>query len=351
METYNQADPVTFDHGVSLPRSNPGARRPSRLARPPRRAPQQSTAPFNFLGFLARSLIVFLTVVLVWKLLSFGLTTYEEAKFQRTDITTLIQPATPQPYLDAALEAQIRRVAIAPGTVSVSIRNITTGAQAEINGQEVFPAASLFKLPVLVEVIKQYRSGLISLDDPIQIRQDQWADGSGVLQARIGERIPVRELLRLMIAESDNIAALALMDLVGVDNINRTMQSIGLEWTKVQDRRANNLLHVTTARDMGMLMDVLATGQLVDRETSEETIRLLELKQAQNWLDDRLPWFTRVAHKWGELPSVRHDAGILFTPRSTFVVVVMTQGADVASSSDVIRSVSRAAFDYFERVP
>jgi beta-lactamase class A len=332
-----------------LPRSSQADRRPNRPARSSRRARQPSATSFSLAGFLARSLIVFLTVVIGWKLVSFGMATFEEARFQQTDIATLIQPEKSLPYLDPGLEAAIRKAAIAPGSVSISIRNITTGAQADVNGDAVLPAASLFKLPVLIEVIKQYRSRQFSLDDLVQIRQDQWTDGSGVLQARVGERFTVRELMRLMIAESDNIAALALMDLVGVENVNRTMQSIGLEWTKVQDRRANRLLHVTTARDMGMLLEVLATGQLVDRETSEEAIRLLELKQGQNWLDDRLPWFPRIAHKWGELPSVRHDAGILFTPRSTFVVVVMTQGADVASSSDVISSVARAAFDYFER--
>jgi beta-lactamase class A len=332
-----------------LPRSTQADRRRERPARSARRATQIMPGSFSLIGFLARSLIAFLTVVIGWKLVSFGMATLEEANFQRTDIATLIQPEKPTPFLDPSLQAEIGKKAIAPGTVSVSIRNITTGAQADVNGDEVLPAASLFKLPVLIEVIKQYRLRNFSLDDPVLIRQDQWTDGSGVLQARVGERFPVRELLRLMVAESDNIAALALVDLVGVENINRTMQSIGLEWTKVQDRRANRLLHVTTARDMGMLLEVLASGRLVDRETSEEAIRLLELKQAQNWLDDRLPWYPRIAHKWGELPSIRHDAGILFTPRNTFVVVVMTQGADVASSSDVISSVSRVAFDYFER--
>jgi beta-lactamase class A len=331
-----------------LSRSIPIDRRPIRPSRSPRRAPQPPPAAFNLIGFLARSLIVFLIVVLGWKLVATGLSTFDEPRLQRTDITPLIQPEPPRPYVDTRLQANIQQAAFAPGIVSVSIRNITSGAQAEVNGQEVLPAASLFKLPVLVEVVKQYRSGRFSLDDPVLIKQEHWTDGSGVLQARIGERIPVRELLRLMIAESDNIAALALVDLVGVENINRTMQSIGLEWTKVQERRSD-LLHVTTARDMGMLLEVLATGQLVDRESSEETIRLLELKQSQNWLDDRLPWFTRIAHKWGELPGVRHDAGIVFTPRSTFVVVVMTQGADITSSGDVISKVARAAFDYFER--
>lgn len=288
-------------------------------------------------------------MVLAWKLVSLGVETYEGARFQHTDISTLLPSGPPQPFLDPQLESAVRRAAIAPGTVAVSIRNISNGAQAEMNGDQVLPAASLFKLPVLVEVVKQYRLRRFSLDDPVLIRNEHWTDGSGILQARVGERFPVRELLRLMVAESDNIAALALMDLAGIENINRTMLGIGLEWTKVQDRRVNRLLHVTTARDMAMLLEVLATGQLIDRETSEDTIRLLELKQAQNWLDDRLPSSVRVAHKWGELPSVRHDAGIVFTPRSTYVVVVMTQGADVASSGDVIGSVTRAAYDYFER--
>lgn len=286
-----------------------------------------------------------------WKLVNLGLQNLEESRFQRTDIATLIRPQTvpARPFVDAQLEAALRQAAAAPGTVSVAVRNVTTGAQAEVNADEVHPAASLFKVPVLVEVLKQSRLRRISLDEQVLLRNDQWADGSGVLQARIGERIPVRELLRLMVAESDNVAALALMDLVGADNINSTLQGMGLQWTKVQDRRLSQSLHVTTAHDMAVLMEVIASGQLIDRETSEEAVRLLELKQARSWLDDGLPWWAKMAHKWGELPSVRHDAGIIFTPRSTWVVVVLTRGADVASSADVITRIARTTFDYFTR--
>src|SRR5207248_7139650 len=100
------------------------------------------------------------------------------------------------------------------------------------------PAASLFKLPILLEVLAQEDAGRLDADQQETVRPEDWTDGSGVLQARIGDRVSVRELSRLMIAESDNIAALVLLDLVGVGTVNALSEQLGLRVTRVVDHRA-----------------------------------------------------------------------------------------------------------------
>jgi beta-lactamase class A len=263
-------------------------------------------------------------------------------------------PAPRGPHVDAALAGLLERQAPANGTVGLFVRNLTTGAEATVNPGRVFPAASLYKLPIMVETIRQIRLGRISAEQQLVVQRSQWVPGSGVLQGRVGDSLPVKELLRLMIGESDNIAAMMLLDLTGLNNVNQTMRGLGLESTRVSDWRAqgaNNGLgpYVTSAADMGLLMDTIGSGRLVDQETSDDALKLLGQKQSSDLLGELLPWNVKIAHKWGEIPGARHEAGIVFSPQFQYVVVIMTENVDPMGSPGYIRELSKAIYTFFEQ--
>lgn len=245
------------------------------------------------------------------------------------------------------LQGRIEQTAaLSGGSVAVAVRDLTDGSVAAVNADRTVPAASLFKLPILVEVLKQQRLRRLDPEQKLEILPSHWTDGSGVLQARVGERVSVRELTRLMIQESDNIAALVLLDAVGAENVNATMDSLGLTSTRVRNREQGEAgAHTTSARDMARLLETAATGQLIDPQTSEEALRLLETRQAQSWLTQSLPWWVKVAHKWGELPGVRNDAGVIYTPDRTFIVVVLANGGSPDGQLRAIVETARAAYE------
>ncbi len=293
---------------------------------------------------LAALLLALFVVVLGWRALLTGVEVARGVLFSRPSVASA-PLAVERP--DAQLQARVESAASLPGgTVGAVVRDLNGGAVAELNANRQFPAASLFKLPIMVEVLKQQRLKRIGPDDLLEVTQDQWTAGSGILQARVGDRLPVHELLRLMIQESDNIAALVLLDAVGVDNVNATMDGMGLRGTRVRDRHVDGgQPHVTTARDMQRLLETIAEGRLIDQETSEAALKLLELRQANSWLIDDLPWWVKLAHKWGDLPSARHDAGIVYTPRTTFVAVVLTEGGAPERARQAIASIVRVAYE------
>ena len=168
-----------------------------------------------------------------------------------------------------------------------------------------------------------------------------------MLQARVGDRLTVRELTRLMIQESDNIAALVLLDAVGVDSTNATAERLGLHATRLVDHRAGDAgEHTTSAADMAQLFVGLASGQVINQHVSEAALALLELKQTVAWLGDGLPFWVKVAHKWGDLPEARNDAGVVFTPRGSYVAVALTEGGLPEESANVIARTSRLGYDY-----
>lgn len=275
-----------------------------------------------------------------------------EIPFQRLPVLKGEQDGWLDSSLAAVVDAAVDR---SGGVSSVYVKSLNTGASVAIQEDRVVPSASLFKVPILVEVLRQQSLGSLDMDTPVRLQQKHWSDGAGVLQAQIGKEFPVRELLELMIEVSDNVAALALLDLVKTDNVNLTLQSAGLEATRLRigdvsgDWGGRPGENTTSAREMGILFEKIATGKILDEAASQEAIRLLSLEQQAAWLPALLPPRARVAHKSGELPGVRHDAGVIYTPRNQFVAVVLVSDlTDFERAAQTISRVARAAYDYFE---
>jgi beta-lactamase class A len=296
-------------------------------------------------GLLVRVLVIGFVAMAAWRLGMLALETYEAARFTRP---TIVPQTPPQRVPDGGLERVLQGVGLPGGVVGVYVRNLTTGETSGQNADRRFVAASLYKVPVLVEVYKQQRLKKFTWDEELTIGRDQWTDGSGILQARVGERVKIGELMRLMIAESDNIAANILVDLVGPANINQTMDGLGLKTTHVVDRFRESMAPTTSPEDMGKLLELIATGRLVDASTSEEAMSLLEQKQAQAWLATGLPWWGKLAHKWGDVPNGRHDAGVIYTPHNQVVLAVLTENGSPAAAAEQISSISKRVMTYFE---
>jgi len=259
-------------------------------------------------------------------------------------------------WTDATLLAAVKK-AVSPsvGTAGIYIKSLNTGASAADGEDIVLPTASLFKLPILIELLRQQSLGMSDMSTVVHLQQRHWSDGSGVLQSQIGKDFQVHELVDYMIRISDNVAALALLDLVGTDNVNLTLQANGLEKTRLRigdssrDWGGPAGVNTTTAREMGLLLEKLATGKILNERFTREAIRLLSTEQQVSWLPALLPPGVRVAHKSGELPGMRHDAGIIYGARSQFVAVVLT--ADLGNLDEAAQSIARVAkvaYDYLE---
>lgn len=269
--------------------------------------------------------------------------------------------------VDQALQEAVQRLSDrVNGTSAAVIRNLGTGATASVHAQEVFPSASLAKLPILVEVYRRLDAGTLLPTDRVEITSEAITGGAGVLQARAGEEISVAELLRLSVTVSDNVAARLLMQRVGgVTAVSQTMAAMGLAYTRLY---ADDRPNTTTAQEMSDLLTFLAVKDgfaggrapvvpvvpsAVSRGESSTAIpptllSLLSLTQAQSWLTGGVPRDIVVAHKSGQLPSLRHDAGVIFGRRGTYVVVGLTNDlADQDAAEGFLADLARTAYTHF----
>ena len=115
------------------------------------------------------------------------------------------------------------------GTVGVAARNLASGAEVYIDADALYPLASCFKIPVMVEVMRQVDAGVLRLDDRLTLTEADKSPGSTLIHCHEGLRPSVRDLLYLMITLSDNTATDMLWRLVGLGSVNETMRRLGLE--------------------------------------------------------------------------------------------------------------------------
>ena len=208
------------------------------------------------------------------------------------------------------------------------------------DADEPIVTASLYKLAVMVEAERRVEAGQLHYSDIITIEdEDITEDGSFELS---GTELTLDEALEAMITISDNGAALALWHVLGPENINATLERIGVKDFHVFLNFAED--NIATPRAVGTLLTMLAKRQLISAAASDRMLARLERQQINDRLPAELPQGVVVAHKTGNLPGLTHDAGIIFAPSGPRVVVAMTWDAFDADAYAFIANVGSVVY-------
>lgn len=289
------------------------------------------------------------------------------------------------------LEALKKQTQGFKGTIGVSVKNLSTGETADINGDVVFPTASVFKVPVIVTFYRQRDEGKLSLENQVHIREQDKVPGSGVLK-ELSEGLPVsyKDLLTLMMIVSDNTATDLITKTVGFDNINKTMKKFCLTKTNVSKYcrqilfdlvDINNLQldemtldvfeqaaesgeyrgswslstednDVTTPNEMTKLLELIVNSEAASEESCKAILDIMAKCQTGGY---RIPKYlptkkVSLQRKTGSIPGIRNDVGIV-TIKETgvkYIISCFTMNAeDVYAAEEAIAKVSQATYNHF----
>ena len=262
--------------------------------------------------------------------------------------------------LEHARHSIDRIIQAAPGRVALVVKDLSTGETIQWFPDERFPAASVIKIPILVEAFRQAQEGRFQLDKHLPVRSEDKVGGFGILKELPSvESLSFLDLLTLMIIISDNTATNLCIQRVGVSAVNETMVSLGLRATVLQRKmmdmaaREQGLDNFTSAGDMARLLELLAADQILTPEACARSLDILTRQQVNDRLPLLLPSHVKVAHKTGELPGIRHDVGILFIDSRRVIVAALTKdftasiGQELVGgrASELIAHISRSVFD------
>ncbi len=238
------------------------------------------------------------------------------------------------------------RISNIQGDIGIYYRDIKSGEYAVAGNKDVFIAAGISKLYVLIETFNQINNGKLNKDFKYKLKKKDKAPSIGALMhLNEGKEFTVEELYRLMIAISDNTAFNILVEILGIDNINNTMNNLGFYESKVNrtffdyDAMKKGIENYTSVQETGEIFLRLYNSQLISKESSIEILEILKLQQRGYIIPYYFGSNTVIAHQIGEDEGIIHDAGIVYT-RNPFILCMSGNDTDVRRAESAMRDIA-----------
>lgn len=222
-----------------------------------------------------------------------------------------------------------------PGRTSFYYKNLVTGRTIAIREDLSMMAASVIKIPILVEAFRQIRTGEHAKEERYVLQEGDKRPSCGCLNRMHAElELTFEDLCNLMIVLSDNSATNILIGLLGgMDRINRDLREMGYKALQVNrllfDREASarGIQNYVSAAEIADMLEKMYLGQMVDEEASADMLDILKAQRLTGKFPFRLRDGMEIAHKTGEDEGITHDVGILYATQP-FVLCCLGNGTD-----------------------
>lgn len=240
---------------------------------------------------------------------------------------------TPPAWLDRRVRDEVAKF---EGNVSLYAKNLDTGAEYSLGGDERVRTASTIKIAVMIEAFARVAEGKAKWTDELVLSKEKKVGGSGILQEfSDGLHLTFRDAVNLMMVLSDNAATNLVVDVLGADAVNARMQLLGMKDTRLmrkvfgggeseEGKKEENKrfgLGRTSPHEMVMLMEKLERGEVVSPAASKEMIELMKREQGTNGIWREL-WRVPKATKSGALDALRSNVGIIYHPRGRIALAI-----------------------------
>ena len=228
----------------------------------------------------------------------------------------------------SGLENQLKNLASMYPSIhpSIYVWDYESGNYADINADEIFPTASIIKLPVLVQLFRSIEKNQLNIYDEMPLTEYYRTEGSGSLQFKAANsKYSIDTLARMMITESDNSATNMIMSKLGaMPDINSGIRQWGLKHTYVQtwlpDLGGTN--H-STARDMATILYNIDNPDFLSTSSREKIFDYMGHVHNSRLIAAGLPSGATFLHKTGDIGKMLGDAGIVYAANGKKYIVVI----------------------------
>lgn len=297
---------------------------------------------FSFILFTSAALIVLIILLLF--------------SFHKDNTTKAIVPpaikVTPRITLTKSLfSTDIKNIItelLGPddGTYSILVENMQTHEGYSQNPDRIYESASLYKLWVMAGVYQQLDSGKLEknklLSDSVEDLNKSFNIATKDAELTTGEiHATVNDALTNAITFSDNYSALLLTKALGLNSLSTFLKDQQFTSSKI------GTPPTTSATDIALFYIKLYNHELINDQSSEEMINILKRQAINDRIPKYLPEEINVAHKTGELDDFKHDAGIVYTPKGDYILVMLSQTKDPQKAAEKMAEISKQIYIYF----
>ena len=242
----------------------------------------------------------------------------------------------------------LQKIRAASGHVAFYYRPLDGGCAQMYNEMMPVVAASVIKIPIMVEAFRQFEVGELNPRQTYRIKAEDKMPSCGALnRMHDGLEVTMRDLVELMIVLSDNTATNILIDILGIARVNATLEAEGLKVTRLRRKLFDKagmeagLSNHVCAREIGLLLERMYASTLVSPEASAQMLEILRNQK----LNGKMPFFLKprgiaCAHKTGEDDGITHDVGVVYA-KNPFVLCMLSEETDVPGFERLIQDVAR----------
>ena len=235
-------------------------------------------------------------------------------------------------------------------TASIYFRDMYAGPWFGVNEHNTFIPASLFKVPLMIAVLKQAQ------DSPNLLSQKVEYSGSALAMPNVegsektvipGHVYTVNDLLYKMIVYSDNASTDVLQGMMNqLDPSGNVLKKIFTDLGMERTYQTGQL----TAQSYAALFRILYNARFLSLPLSQKALNLLSHSDYHDGLVAGVPHDIPVAHKFGvhnvsgDAVKQFHDCGIVYYPRRPYILCIMTTGHDIDKAVMFTAEISRRVY-------
>lgn len=234
---------------------------------------------------------------------------------------------------------------------SVYFRDLNNGAWFGIGEDKDFSPASLLKVPLMMAYLKKAETDKGILSMKLKYLGESTDDKQNIKPNNAIEKnveYTVEELIKYMIADSDNNAKNTLLNSINMFDLNQIYTDLGIA---IPGTRGTE--DYMTVKEYASFFRILYNASYLNKEMSQKALKILQETDYRDGLVAGVPKEIKIAHKFGERKMEEvdqlHDCGIVYYPQKPYLVCVMTRGKDFAAQSKVIAEISRIIYSNIQK--
>lgn len=236
------------------------------------------------------------------------------------------------------------------GKIGAYFEFLPSGTSIGVNEQQTFRLASLAKVPLAMSVYREIEKGSFKDDHLLTLTSDQVDKKFGTFWQRgVGTKTTPKDLVYIMLTESDNTAYNMLYDLLSADAVNDVYKALDIPLS------GEDLSPTITPKNLSSIFRSLYLSSYLTKEKSNLLLKILTETKFADKIPAGVPPEIKVSHKIGVFEkldsdsSVFADCGIVFVPNRPYILCVFVNGSDQDAQKE-IKIVSKMAYEFVSKV-
>ena len=254
--------------------------------------------------------------------------------------------------------------------VGISILGIEDKDTLSIHGNRHYPMQSVFKFHIAIAVLSEIDKGNLSMNQKITVRKtDLPSDTWSPIKVKYpnGTELPLSEIIKYTVSESDNVGCDLLLKLLGGPTIVNTffesikLNDISIHATEKEMHADWNVQFTnwTTPNSAVTLLKAFYDKKLLSDTSTDFLMKtMIATSTGKNRIKGQLPESTVVVHKTGTsftnaegVTAAVNDIGIVTLPNGKhFIICIFVSNSyeNEATNEKMISEISKSTYDYFK---